>query len=190
MAEGLTIGAFAKLVGVSEAAVRKGIKTGRVVLSADGTLDPRTQAQRWHDTRDPSKVRAHNAPPTAAEVVQLPGTRRIPRPPMTASTPEASKRAGASFDSLKTAEKALHVQLLQEELRKVRSESVNRDEVRRALTSFARLIRDKWVNFANRYGQQIASDIGADPKATMAALDRYVRLQLDEVANAKPTLPE
>lgn len=187
---GLSINAFAKLVGVTEAVVRKGIKSGRVVLSADGTLDPKTQVARWNDTRDPSKIRAHNPPSPPAEVVQLPGTRRQPKPPMTASTPEASAKAGAKFDQLKTAKLAVDLQIAQEELRKIRSETVNRDETRRALTSFARLIRDKWVNFANRYGQQIASDIGADPKATMASLDRYVRLQLDEIANAKPTLPE
>ncbi|TPQ51967.1 hypothetical protein C2U72_05545 [Prosthecomicrobium hirschii] len=167
---GLSIGAFAKLVGVSHEAIRKGIKSGRLVLSSDGTIDEMTQVERWHATRDPSKVR---------------GSR-----PMTASTPEASASAVAKFDQLKTAEKALQVQLLQEELRQVKAETVNRDEVRRSLTAFARLIRDKWVNFPNRYGQQIAAEVGCEPKNLMASLDRFVRLQLDEIANAKPTLPE
>ena len=67
---GLSIGDFAKLVGVSHEAIRKGIKSGRVVLSPDGSIDPASQVERWHATRDPSKVR---------------GSR-----PMTASTPVAA----------------------------------------------------------------------------------------------------
>ena len=70
---GLSIGAFAKRVGVSHEAIRKGIKSGRVVLSSDGTIDEMTQVERWHATRDPSKVRGGR--------------------PMTASTPEASASA-------------------------------------------------------------------------------------------------
>jgi hypothetical protein len=66
---------------------------------------------------------------------------------------------------------------------------VNKEATRRALAAFSRLIRDKWVNFANRYGLQIAGAVGADPKALMAELEKAVRLQLDEISNTKPTLP-
>jgi hypothetical protein len=52
------------------------------------------------------------------------------------------------------------------------------------------LIRDKWVNFGNRYGQQIAAACGVDPKLMMAELDKAVRLQLGEIASVKATLPE
>lgn len=75
-------------------------------------------------------------------------------------------------------------------LTKERGDLVDREETRRALAAFSRLIRDKWVNFGNRYGQQIAAAIGADPKLVMAELDKAVRLQLDEIANARATLPE
>ena len=67
---------------------------------------------------------------------------------------------------------------------------VNKDEVRRGLTAFARLQRDKWTNFPNRYGQQIAAAVGADAKLVMATLDQFVRLQLEEIANTKAILPE
>ena len=67
---------------------------------------------------------------------------------------------------------------------------VNKDEVRRALTAFARLQRDKWTNFPNRYGQQIAGAVGCDARLLMATLDQYVRLQLEEIANTKAMLPE
>lgn len=70
-------------------------------------------------------------------------------------------------------------------LTRERGDLVDREETRRALSAFSRLIRDKWVNFGNRYGQQIAAAIGAEPKALMAELDKAVRLQLDEIANVR-----
>ncbi|MEJ1158856.1 hypothetical protein [Prosthecomicrobium sp. N25] len=46
------------------------------------------------------------------------------------------------------------------------------------------------MNLPNCYGQQIAAEVGWEPQGQRASLDRFVRLQLDEVANAKPTFPE
>ena len=66
---------------------------------------------------------------------------------------------------------------------------VSREQTRRAVAAFSRLIRDKWVDFGNRYGQQIAAAVGADPKLVMAELDKAVRLQLDEIANVQAPVP-
>ena len=65
---------------------------------------------------------------------------------------------------------------------------VDREQTRRALAAFSRLVRDKWVDFGNRYGQQVAAAIGADPKLVMAEIDKAVRLQLDEIANVQAPL--
>lgn len=65
---------------------------------------------------------------------------------------------------------------------------VSRDDVRRGLASFSRLQRDKWINFPNRFGAQIAAESGAEPRALMASLDRFVREQLNEIANIKPSV--
>lgn len=66
---------------------------------------------------------------------------------------------------------------------------IDRSDVHKALSSFARLQSGKWQNFATRYGQEMAAEIGCDPKMLMAVLDRYIRAQLEEIANTKPTLP-
>lgn len=83
----------------------------------------------------------------------------------------------------------VQVQRNQVALEKDSGALVDRKATRRALAAFSRLIRDKWVNFGNRYGQQIAAALGVDPKLVMAELDKAVRLQLDEIANARATLP-
>jgi hypothetical protein len=66
---------------------------------------------------------------------------------------------------------------------------VDRRSVALAMAGFSRLIRDKWINFGNRYGQQIAAAVGADPAHVMAEIDKAVRLHLDEVATATASLP-
>lgn len=65
---------------------------------------------------------------------------------------------------------------------------IAREPARRAIVAWSRYVRDRWLNFGNRYGQQIAAACGAEPKALMAELDKAVRLQLDEIARAKPPL--
>lgn len=66
---------------------------------------------------------------------------------------------------------------------------VDRRSVALAMAGFSRLIRDKWINFGNRYGQQIAAVVGADPAHVMAEIDKAVRLHLDEVATATASMP-
>ncbi len=182
---GLNNTAFAKLVGVNEGVIRRAIKAGRIIVSADGTIDPETQVSRWNDTRDLKRV--HDGLPADPDHPRRKGR------PKTATTATAQSQARKAYDEkldLEGQELALRVELLSEKLKRERAESVDREATRRALAAFSRLVRDKWVNFGNRYGQQIAAAINAEPKLVMAELDKAVRLQLDEIANARATLPE
>ena len=168
---GMNVTQFAKHIGVSEAVMRRAIKRGRIFKDDDGTIDAEAQTVRWHETRDRAMARPAGRPATV-------------------STPSASKAAAKSFDKLKTEKVSLEVQLLQEELRKVKADTIAKDDVRRALAAFARLQSTKWTNFPNRFGLEIAAELGVDTKLTMVVLDRIIRLQLDEIASLKPTIPE
>lgn len=183
---GMTIKDFAEHIGVASQTIRNAIKRGRVRVGPDGYINAATEAKRFHQTRDLSKVRSHSPPPPPlAELSERPRRGR----PATVSTHEASEEA-ASYEELKTKKLGVDLDIAREELSRLRASTVNKDEVRRALTSFSRLIRDKWINFPDRYGATIAAAVGCDPKLLMAELGKSVRLQLDEIANAKPTLPE
>lgn len=162
----VSITEFARRVGVSEAAVRKGIKNGRIRASAPGQIDASTQVAAWEKNRDLSKV-----------------TTTMGRRP-TVSTPETSD-AAEGYGRLKSANLALDLRIKQEEYRQLIGELVERQAIKSAVTTYARLIRDKMTNFGNRYGANIAAEIGADPKVVMAALDKFMRLQLEEVANTR-----
>lgn len=172
----VTIAEFARLLGINEGNVRKAIKAGRVILNDDGTIDSETQSKRWEATRDHSRVKKTNVIPLR------------PGRPVSQATKKAGADAADALDrsiDLKSEKMTLEISLLKEELLQVRKDTISRDEVRRGLAGFARLQRDKWINFPDRYGQMLAADIGADPKVVMAALSKYVRDQLIEISNVK-----
>ncbi len=74
-------------------------------------------------------------------------------------------------------------------LAKEQGSLIDREAARRAIAGFSRQIRDQWLNFSNRYGQQLAAACGGEPRALMAALDKAVRLQLVEIAQARTSPP-
>ena len=46
----------AKIIGVSEAAIRKAIKSGRITAEPDGTLDPEVVREAWIRSTDPART--------------------------------------------------------------------------------------------------------------------------------------
>lgn len=169
---------FAKLIGVNEGNIRRAIKAGRVIVGDDGLIDSDTQVERYNLTRD--HRRTHDGTPKA---------RGRPKTATTAESQAESVERLRGLHELEEREAELRVALLEEKLNRERGASISRDQTRRAVAAFSRLIRDKWVDFGNRYGQQIAAAVGADPKLVMAELDKAVRLQLDEIANVQAPLP-
>jgi len=49
--------AYAKHIGMSEAAVRKAIKTGRINLDQNNKINPEVADRQWSENTDPSKQR-------------------------------------------------------------------------------------------------------------------------------------
>ena len=52
---GLSIRAYARHRGVSDTAIHKAIKTGRITPESDGTIDPDKADAQWEANTDPSK---------------------------------------------------------------------------------------------------------------------------------------
>ncbi|HGG60421.1 MAG TPA: elements of external origin, partial [Gammaproteobacteria bacterium] len=54
---GISIRAYARHRGVSDAAVRKAIKTGRITPEPDGTIDPQKADAEWAANTDSAQQR-------------------------------------------------------------------------------------------------------------------------------------
>ena len=59
---------LARLIGVSKQAVSSWVKDGRVILGADGRVDPRVAINRLLATGDPSRLRAKFLAPLIGEL--------------------------------------------------------------------------------------------------------------------------
>ena len=93
---GVSRPSYAELRGVSEAAVRKAIATGRITDLLDGTIDPARADSKWGAETDPAKQRSQHAKQMGAETA--PGTARAAA---TKPVPQAAIRAVA--DTLRDA---------------------------------------------------------------------------------------
>ena len=93
---GVSRRSYAAQRGVSEAAVRKAIATGRITTLADGTIDPTRADSEWGVQTDPAKQRGQHARQMGAETAA--GTARAAT---TKPVPQAAIRAVA--DTLRDA---------------------------------------------------------------------------------------
>ena len=93
---GVSRRSYAAQRGVSEAAVRKAIPTGRITTLPDGTIDPARADSEWGAQTDPAKQRGQHARQMGAETAA--GTARAAA---TKPVPQAAIRAVA--DTLRDA---------------------------------------------------------------------------------------
>ena len=80
---GVSRRSYAAQRGVSEAAVRKAIATGRITTLPDGTIDPTRADAEWGAQTDPAKQRGQHAKQmgveTAAGTARAAATKPVPQ---------------------------------------------------------------------------------------------------------------
>jgi len=161
MTEPVTMAAFARQEGLAKSRVNQLVAEG-MPLRDDGRVD-RDAARAWMaDRLDPVRREARK-----------PGS--------------SGGKAGAVAE-LRAKKLAAELRLAELEARKREGAVVDRAAVDRFLFERARFERDAWVGWIARTAPLLAAELGADPAALFAALDKHVRDQLADLA-ATP-LPE
>ncbi|SHL71627.1 hypothetical protein SAMN05444389_1015 [Paracoccus solventivorans] len=150
-AEAESKSAFAKRLGVSPSYITKLVGKG-LPLTADGRHVKVADALAW--------VRA-NINSRADE------GRSAARPPV-------------DLNDARIRLTLAQADIAEQNARKARRETVDREEARRAVRAFGRALRDLMLNFANRYGGSMAAELEIDPARLMAVLDARMREMLLE----------
>ncbi len=154
---GLSRRAYAALRGVSEAAVRKALATGRIAAEPDGTIDPVLADLKRDASTNPAKQRGAHARflgrGTAAETRAVAGTKAVPRQAF-AAVAETLTEAGAdpraaagdgdevSFVKARMANEMLKGQTARVRLNKMKGELDDRARATAMFLDIARLERD------------------------------------------------
>jgi hypothetical protein len=183
---------LARQIGVSETAVRRAEKAGRIRREADGSWDPAKVKAAWSDNTDHAQQRPK---PGAGE--------RSGRPARMKPVPEAALgavretlrehgepiAAGAmTFMQARTANEVLKAQERRLRLQQMKGELVDRAKAVAQVFRLARDERDAWVNWPARVAAMIAAELEVDPHQLHTVLERQVREHLAELAEVRPNL--
>jgi len=174
---GLSIRAYARHRGVSDAAVRKAIAAGRITPEADGTLDAaRIDAQWSRNTEAPrvgTRAQAARAPVSADSTPTGDATATLPT-------------GGASLLQARTVNEVVKAQTNKVRLARLKGELVDRNQAIAHVFKLARTERDAWLNWPARISAQMAARLGVDPHTLHVALEAAVRDHLQELGELRP----
>jgi Transcriptional regulator, AbiEi antitoxin len=185
---------LARQLGVSETAVRRAEKAGRIRREADGSWDLASVKAAWASNTDQAQQRVE---PRAGNGSRR-ATRRAVKP-----VPEAAVgavrdtlrehgepiAAGAmTFMQARTANEVLKAQERRVRLQRMKGELVDRAKAVAQVFRLARDERDAWVNWPARVAAMMAADLEVDPHQLHTVLERQVRDHLNELAEVRPSL--
>ncbi|QTD44372.1 elements of external origin [Ottowia testudinis] len=197
---GISIRAYARARGVSDTAVRKAIKTGRISAQADGTIDPVQADVQWQGNTDPALQRKAAAPATAkvnpvtSPNSSLPPTAKPNATPVAPTStaagisPAGLATGGTSLLQARTANELLKAQTNKVRLARMKGELIERAQAIAQVFRLARTERDAWLNWPGRVSARMAADLNVDAHALHIALDAAVREHLAELGELRPNL--
>jgi hypothetical protein len=182
---------LARRLGVSETAVRRAEKAGRIRREADGSWDPAKVQAAWSDNTDQAQQRP-------ARSGGRTGNHRALKP-----VPDAAVGAvrdtlrengvsvsagGMTFIQARTANEVLKAQERRVRLQRMKGELVDRARAVAQVFMLARDERDAWVNWPARVAAVMAAELEVDPHRMHTVLEHQVREHLAELAEIRPSL--
>jgi hypothetical protein len=183
---------LARRIGISETAVRRAEKAGRIGRDADGSWDLTKVQAAWSSNTDPSQqrrppgrgqsrpVRTAMKPVPEAAVGAVRETLRESGEPVSAG--------GMTFVQARTANEVLKAQERRVRLQRMKGELVDRAKAVAQVFKLARDERDAWVNWPARVAAVMAAELELDPHKLHTILERQVREHLAELVEIRPSL--
>jgi hypothetical protein len=182
---------LARQLGISETAVRRAEKAGRIAREASGSWDLAKVKAAWAGNTDPAQQRPARSSRTT-------GKQRTMKP-----VPEAAVGAvretlrehgepvsagGMTFMQARTANEVLKAQERRLRLQQMKGELVDRAKAVAQVFRLARDERDAWVNWPARAAALMAAELEVDAHKLHTVLERQVREHLAELAEVRPNL--
>jgi hypothetical protein len=183
--------ALARQLGVSETAVRRAEKAGRIKRDPDGSWDPAKVEAAWSDNTDQAQQRSPRSdrrtgkhrslkPVPEAAVGAVRDTLREHGEPIAAGA--------MTFMQARTANEVLKAQERRLRLQQMKGELVDRARTVAQVFRLARDERDAWVNWPARVAAIIAAELEVDAHQLHTVLERHVRDHLADLAEVRPSL--
>ena len=171
---GISIRAYARHRGVTDTAVHKAIRAGRITPEADGTIDADRADREWARNSDVPKSG------TRAKVA------KVVVPEGGGDGPAALPAGGASLLQARTVNEVVKAQTNKVRLARLKGELIDRSQAIAHVFKLARSERDAWLNWPARISAQMAVSLGVDAHSLHIALETAVREHLQELGDIHP----
>jgi hypothetical protein len=184
---------LARQLGVSETAVRRAEKAGRIRREPDGCWDLARVEAAWAGNADPAQQRRRPGPEQESGRTRA-ALRPVPEAAVGAVREtlrehgEPIAAGGMTFMQARTANEVLKAQERRLRLQRMKGELVDRAKAVAQVFKLARDERDAWVNWPARVAAVIAAELQVDPHQLHTVLERRVRDHLAELADVRPSL--
>jgi len=190
---GLSIRAYARHRGVTDTAVHKAIRSGRINALADGTIDPDQADAQWE--RNTSLPKTGTQRPTVkVKVPELDGDGGGERNGAGAAINSSSGGGGAggaggtSLLQARTVNEVVKAQTNKVRLARLKGELIDRPQAIAHVFKLARSERDAWLNWPARVSAQMAAKLELDAHTMHVTLENAVREHLQELGNLQASV--
>ncbi|MDD2810039.1 elements of external origin [Rhodoferax sp.] len=187
---GLSIRAYARHRGVTDTAVHKAIRSGRINPLPDGTIDPDQADAQWE--RNTSAPKTGTQKPTIkVKVPEVDGDGGGERSGAGAGAATNSGSGGAGGTSLlqaRTVNEVVKAQTNKVRLARLKGELIDRPQAIAHVFKLARSERDAWLNWPARVSAQMAAKLELDAHTMHVALENAVREHLQELGNLQASV--
>lgn len=180
---GLSIRAYAQHRGVSHTAVAKAIKSGRISVEPDGTIDPAKADAQWARNTLPSQNLNTGAAKPAAKVattaVSTPVASREAQAPL-----ETGRVSAPDYQTSRAIREAYAARLAKLEFEERTGKLLSADEVKVKYFNLARQLRDRIQQIPRKLAPQIVAAVVAQPDARVVEdlLMEAIREVLEELS--------
>jgi hypothetical protein len=175
---------YAEHRGVSHTAVNRALKTGRIILEPDGTIDPLKADKRWAAQTDPSKQRGQRTGRSASKTKPVPKSaiRAVDDTLRDVGTAPDTGGGEVSFLRARMANEVLKAQTAKVRLQKMKGELVDRVKATAMVFDLARRERDAWMNWPPRVAADMAAELGVEAHLMEQVLEHHIRQHLADLA--------
>ena len=198
---GISIRAYARHRGVTDTAVHKAIRSGRITPEPDGTIDSERVDQEWERNTDTARKGTRERAATVNfQHTDTPSSEKQDAPNGGATPTELGNSAnrgssgsggstgssGTSLLQARTVNEVVKAQTNKVRLARLKGELVDRPQAIAHVFKLARSERDAWLNWPARVSAQMAVKLGLDPHPMHVALENAVREHLQELGDLRP----
>jgi hypothetical protein len=185
---------LARHLGVSETAVRRAERAGRICRETDGAWDLAKVRAAWAGNTDPAQQRGEPSGGNGSRKAARRTMKPVPEAAVGAvrdtlrEQGEPTAAGAMTFMQARTANEVLKAHERRLRLEQMKGELVDRAKAVAQVFRLARDERDAWVNWPARVAAMIAAELEVDAHKLHTVLERYVRDHLAELAEARPSL--